>query len=73
VQEAANEVARTQPAKALELEQQSVTKLKSIGVKVVENVDTVGMAKVSDPFLEKFSNELGPHAVKIAKIIKSLQ
>ena len=73
VQEAANEVARTQPAKALDLEHQSVDKLKAIGVKVVENVDTVGMAKMSDPFLEKFSNELGPHAVKIAKIIKSLQ
>jgi tripartite ATP-independent transporter DctP family solute receptor len=70
VQAAADEVAKTQPAKALELEHQSIAKLKSIGVKVVEDVDTSGFAKLSEPFLDKFSNELGPHAVKIATIIK---
>src|SRR4029077_15430127 len=39
VQAAADEVARVEPAKALELEKQSQAKLASIGVKVVTDVD----------------------------------
>src|SRR6202451_3568570 len=42
VQAAADEVNKTQPAKAVELEHQSLEKLKSIGVKVVADVDKSG-------------------------------
>src|SRR5439155_1395150 len=39
VQAAADEVSKTEPAMALKLEKDSADKLKTIGVKVVENVD----------------------------------
>lgn len=73
VQAAADEVARTQPKLALELEHKSVEKLKSIGVKVVSDVDSSGFAKLSEPFLDKFATELGPHATKVAKIIRAIK
>src|SRR5689334_11902957 len=44
---AAAEVNKTQPAKALELEHQSQAKLKSIGVKVVTDVDKSGLDRKS--------------------------
>ena len=69
VQEAANEVSRTEPKKALELEHQSATKLKSMGVKVVDGIDKSGFMAVSQPLLEKMSKDLGPHAVQIQQII----
>ena len=50
-----------------------VQRLKSIGVKVVPNVDKSGFIKVATPYLEKFSTDLGPHAVKIEKLITSIQ
>src|SRR5438094_308640 len=43
---AANEVGRTQPAKAVDLEHQSADKLKAIGVKVVSDVDKSGFIRV---------------------------
>ncbi|MBV8392932.1 MAG: TRAP transporter substrate-binding protein [Alphaproteobacteria bacterium] len=73
VQEAANEVARTEPAKALQLEHDSATKLKSMGVKVFDNVDKSGFIKVAQPLLEKMSKDLGPHAVQIQQIIGKIQ
>jgi TRAP-type C4-dicarboxylate transport system substrate-binding protein len=73
VQAAANEVAKVEPAKALQLEHDSATKLKSMGVKVVENVDKSGFIKVAQPYLEKMSKDLGPHAVKIQQIISAIQ
>lgn len=72
VERAAEEVNRIQPGKALDLEHQSVTKLKSIGVKVVTDVDKSGFAKLADPYLDKLSEQLGPHAVKIAKLIRAI-
>src|SRR5450432_1864354 len=45
VQAAADEVGRVQPGKALELEHQSEAKLKSIGVKVIGDVDKAGFIK----------------------------
>jgi TRAP-type transport system periplasmic protein len=72
VQGAADEVNRTQPAKAIELEHQSLEKLKSIGVKVVTEVDKSGFTKVADPYLDKLSKELGPHAEKIKTLIRSI-
>ncbi len=72
VQTAADEVNKTQPAKAIDLEHQSQTKLKSIGVKVVADVDKTGFRKIADPYLDKLSADLGPHAVKIKDLIKAI-
>jgi TRAP-type transport system periplasmic protein len=73
VQAAADEVNRTQPARALELERQSAEKLKSIGVKVVTDVDKSGFVKLAAPYLEKLAKELGPHAAKIQQLISAIQ
>jgi tripartite ATP-independent transporter DctP family solute receptor len=73
VQAAADEVAKVEPAKALDLEHQSATKLKGMGVKVVDGVDKAGFLKVAQPYLEKMSKELGPHATKIQQIISAIQ
>jgi TRAP-type transport system periplasmic protein len=73
VQAAADEVNRQEPAKALDLEHQSETKLKSIGVKVVRDVDKSGFVKVAAPYLDKLAKELGPHAVKIQQLIGAVQ
>src|SRR5579871_2287300 len=72
VQAAADEVNRTQPAKAIELEHQSAEKLKSIGVKVVTDVDKSGFTKIADPYLDKLAKELGPHAEKIKNLIRAV-
>src|SRR6266404_1479811 len=60
VQAAADEVNHVQPAKAFELEHKSETKLKSIGVKVVGDVDKSGFVKVAAPYLDKLAKDLGP-------------
>lgn len=73
VLKAAEEVAKNQPAKALDLEHQSQAKLKSLGVKVVEDVNTASFMKLSAPMNEKLAAELGPHAVKILKIIGDIK
>jgi TRAP-type transport system periplasmic protein len=72
VQTAADEVNRSQPAKAVELEHQSLEKLKSIGVKVVADVDKSGFTAIADPYLDKLSKELGPHAEKIKNLIRAI-
>jgi TRAP-type transport system periplasmic protein len=72
VQAAADEVNRTQPAKALELEHQSAEKLKSIGVKIVTDVDKSGFIAVADPLLDKLAHDLGPHAEKIKNLIRAI-
>src|SRR5271167_3811893 len=72
VQAAADEVNRSQPAKAIELEHQSAEKLKSIGVKVVADVDKSGFTAIADPYLDKLSKELGPHAEKIKNLIRAI-
>jgi TRAP-type transport system periplasmic protein len=73
VQAAADEVNRVQPGKALELETQSEAKLKSIGVKVVNDVDKSGFTNIAAPYLDKLAKELGPHAVKIQQLIGAIQ
>src|SRR5438552_9736971 len=60
VQAAADEVARVEPAKALELEKQSQAKLASIGVKVVTDVDKSSFVKIAESYLDKLAAELGP-------------
>src|SRR5882724_7158527 len=72
VQAAADEVNKNQPAKAIELEHQSQDKLKSIGVKVVTDVDKSGFTAVADPYLDKLAKELGPHAEKIKNLIRAI-
>jgi tripartite ATP-independent transporter DctP family solute receptor len=73
VQAAADEVAKVQPAKALDLEHQSATKLKGMGVKVVTDVDKSGFIAVATPYLEKMSKDLGPHAAKIQQLISAVK
>jgi tripartite ATP-independent transporter DctP family solute receptor len=72
VQGAADEVNKTQPAKAFELEHQSQDKLKSIGVKVVTEVDKSGFVAIADPYLDKLAKELGPHAEKVKNLIRAI-
>ena len=72
VQAAADEVNKTQPAKAIELEHQSQDKLRSIGVKIVTDVDKSGFIAVADPLLDKLAKELGPHAEKIKNLIRGI-
>jgi len=73
VQAAADEVAKVQPARALDLEHQSATKLKGMGVKVVTDVDKSGFIKVAAPHLEKMAKDLGPHAAKIQQLISAVK
>jgi len=72
VQTAADEVSAKEPAKAFELEKNALTKLKSIGVKVVEDVDKKSFTAISDPYLDKLAKELGPHAEKIKDLIRGV-
>ena len=73
VQGAANEVNKSQPAKAIELEHQSQDKLRAIGVKVVTDVDKSGFIKIAAPYKDKLAKDLGPHAVKIKDLIDAVQ
>jgi TRAP-type transport system periplasmic protein len=72
VQAAADEVNKNQPAKAIELEHQSLEKLKSIGVKVVADVDKSGFTAIADPYLDKLAKDLGPHAEEIKTLIRAI-
>jgi tripartite ATP-independent transporter DctP family solute receptor len=72
VQAAADEVNKSQPARAIELEHQSQDKLKSIGVKIVTDVDKSGFVAVSNPYLDKLAKDLGPHAEKIKNLIRAI-
>ena len=70
---AADEVGKVEPGKAVELEHESADKLKSMGVKIVTDVDKSGFVKVAGPYLDKLAKELGPHAVKIKDLIVGVQ
>ena len=73
VQAAADEVSKVEPGKALELEAQSITKLTSIGVKVVKDVDKSGFIKAASPMVDKLAKELGPHAEKIVGLVRAVK
>jgi TRAP-type transport system periplasmic protein len=73
VQTAGAEVNKNEPAKAFELEHQSIGKLQAIGVKVVTDVDKTGFVTIATPYLDQLSAGLGPHAVKVQKLIGSIQ
>jgi tripartite ATP-independent transporter DctP family solute receptor len=62
---AAAEISNKEPTKAFGLEKTAAAKLKSLGVKVVEDVDKKTFTTIADPYLDKLAKELGPHADKI--------
>jgi TRAP-type C4-dicarboxylate transport system substrate-binding protein len=72
VKTAANEISQKEPAKAFELERTAAAKLKSIGVKIVTDVDKAGFQKIADPYLDKLAKDLGPHADKIKTLIRAI-
>ena len=69
---AANEISTKEPTKAFELERTAAAKLKSIGVKIVDDVDKKSFTAIADPYLDKLAKELGPHAEKIKNLIRSI-
>jgi tripartite ATP-independent transporter DctP family solute receptor len=69
---AADEISQKEPAKAFELEKTAAAKLKSIGVKIVTDVDKKSFATIADPYLDKLAKELGPHAEKIKNLIRAV-
>src|SRR3954470_5520505 len=72
VQAAGNEVSSKEPQKAFDLEKTAAAKLKSIGVKIVTDVDKKTFTAIADPYLDKLAKELGPHAEKIKDLIRSI-
>jgi tripartite ATP-independent transporter DctP family solute receptor len=72
VQTAARDVSAQEPRKAFELERQAATKLKSMGVKIIPDVDKAGFQKIGDPYLDKLAKDLGPHAEKIKNMIRAI-
>ena len=73
VQAAADEVSKTQPARALALEAESLAKLQKMGVKFVTNVDKSGFLKIATPMQDTTAKDLGPHAVKILELVRSVK
>ncbi len=73
VQAAADEVSRTQPAKALQLERDSLARLQKMGVKIVTDIDKSGFIRIATPFQDSQAKELGPHAVKILDLVRAIQ
>ena len=73
VQAAADEVARTEPRMAIELEHKSLAKLQKLGVKFVLDVDKSGFIKDATPLQDQIAAGLGPHAVEILAICRSIQ
>src|SRR5438128_7499032 len=73
VQAAADEIGKVEPATALALEKESADKLKTIGVKVVENVDKSGFIKAAQPVQDELAKELGPHAVKLLQLVRDVK
>src|SRR5271166_1667369 len=73
VQAAADEVGRTMPAKALDLEHASMTQLEKIGVKFVKDVDKSGFVKEAEPLQDQLTKQLGPGAVKVLQLVRNVQ
>ncbi len=73
VQAAADEVGKTQPAKAMALDHESQTKLEKIGVKFVKDVDKSGFIKVAEPLQDQIAQQLGPNAVKILALARAIK
>jgi TRAP-type transport system periplasmic protein len=69
---AAHDVSLTEPTQAFGLDHRAEDKLKTMGVKVVKDVDKSGFQKIADPYLDKLSKDLGPHAEKIKTLVRSI-
>ena len=72
VLKAGDEISQKEPGKAFELEKTAAAKLKSIGVKIVTDVDKKSFTAIADPYLDKLAKELGPHAEKIKNLIRAV-
>jgi TRAP-type transport system periplasmic protein len=72
VEEAAVAVGEQEPPYALQLEHESAEELKGIGVKIVEDVDKSGFIEAAEPIQDQLAEELGPQAVEIVEIIRSM-
>ncbi len=68
----AAEISAKEPTKAFELERTATAKLKSLGVKIVDDVDKKSFTTIADPYLDKLAKELGPHAEKIKTLIRAI-
>src|SRR3979411_1675751 len=68
----AAEISAKEPTKAFELEKTAAAKLKSLGVKIVDDVDKKSFTAIADPYLDKLAKELGPHADKIKTLIRAI-
>lgn len=73
VQAAADEVSRTQPARALALEHESQARLTRMGVRFVTDVDKSGFMAAALPFQDRLAAELGPHAVKVLALVREVK
>jgi TRAP-type transport system periplasmic protein len=69
---AAAEISDKEPAKAFDLERAAAAKLKSLGVKIVDDVDKKSFTAIADPYLDKLAKELGPHAEKLKDLIRAV-
>jgi tripartite ATP-independent transporter DctP family solute receptor len=72
VRTAGRDVSGQEPKMAFGLERQAATKLTTMGVKIVTDIDKGGFQKIADPYLDKLAKELGPHADKIKTLIRSI-
>jgi tripartite ATP-independent transporter DctP family solute receptor len=73
VEAAAAEVAQKEPALALKLEEDSGTKLKSMGVTINEKVDKTGFMADAKPIQDEIAKKLGPHAVKLLQLVRDVK
>jgi tripartite ATP-independent transporter DctP family solute receptor len=69
---AGRDVRAQEPKMAFGLERQAATKLSTMGVKIVTDVDKAGFQKIADPYLDKLAKDLGPHADKIKTLIRAI-
>lgn len=73
VEAAAAEVGQKEPAQAVALDHKSLDRLRKLGVKVVSDVDKESFIKIAEPLQDKLAEGLGPHAVKILQITRSIR
>jgi len=72
VMTAARDVSLQAPKRVFELERAAAVKLEKVGVKIVTDVDKAGFQKIADPYLDKLTKDLGPHADKIKTLIRAI-
>jgi tripartite ATP-independent transporter DctP family solute receptor len=73
VQTAADEVSKNEPARALALDKESQAKLTKMGVKFVTDVDLAGFIKAATPLQDSGAQALGPYAVRLLTLIRSVE